>query len=161
TPTLSPMKIGQLQNILVSLGITFYLLKICGILCPNNIRFKLISLALLGMLPVYYKTLAFVRGEQFVVLFALFVIYELLRALPDGYQPSRSDALKIGLGMGLMLLSRQWASFVVLAIGLWIVLIVIEQGRPVLPLVNMSVVATIIAILVAGWFYLSLYARYG
>jgi hypothetical protein len=113
------------------------------------------------MFPVYYKTLAFMRGEQFVTLFTLLVIYELMRTLSESYQPSWWDVVKIGFGVGLMLLSRQWAGFVIMAIGAWVVLLLIRRGRDAIPFARMSLIAAIIGAVIGGGFYLSLYIRYG
>src|SRR5262245_20025890 len=64
-------KAAQLLNAALSIGLTFYLLKICDLIRPHSSHFKGASLFVLAMLPVYYKTFVFVRGEPFVVLFVV------------------------------------------------------------------------------------------
>ena len=44
-------KFAQFLNILFSLGLTFYIIKICGILRPRSDALKTMSLMLLGTLP--------------------------------------------------------------------------------------------------------------
>src|SRR6266550_9324002 len=61
-----PTKVGQLLNVLLSLALTFYLLKICDFFSATNPHLKTTTLLFLGLLPVYYKSFAFVRGEPFV-----------------------------------------------------------------------------------------------
>jgi len=71
-------KFAQLSNVILSLGLTYYLLKICELIDPQNVIFKLSSLAMLGILPVYYKTFALIRGETYLPLLIVFIAYQVL-----------------------------------------------------------------------------------
>ena len=48
-------KAAQLLNAVLSIGLTFYLLKICDLIRPQSSHLKGASLFLLAMLPVYYR----------------------------------------------------------------------------------------------------------
>ena len=50
------LKFAQLVNVALSLGLTFFLIKICRLLTPKRIV-ALGGLVFLGILPAYYKTL--------------------------------------------------------------------------------------------------------
>jgi hypothetical protein len=49
---------AQLFNVLLSLGLTLYLLKTCDLIKPRESHFKLGAITCLALLPVYYKTFA-------------------------------------------------------------------------------------------------------
>src|SRR5262245_53115878 len=57
-PLWATVKVAQLQNVAASLGLTYYLLRLCDAVRPGNASLKLLSLGLLGMLPVYYRSFA-------------------------------------------------------------------------------------------------------
>ncbi|HID52086.1 MAG TPA: hypothetical protein EYP41_08620 [Anaerolineae bacterium] len=117
-------KIVQLQNWLISLAVTWLLIRTTQLARPEDWSFSAAALVWLGILPVYYKTLAFVRGEPWVMLFALLIVWDLLRlALRDTAVPRKRDALRIGLWLGLAILSRQWAFLLFPAIGLFLLLL--------------------------------------
>src|SRR5215813_6401468 len=55
-------KFAQFLNVCLSAGLTFYLIKTCRLITSRS-SLAVGSLIFLGILPVYYKTFAFVRGE--------------------------------------------------------------------------------------------------
>ncbi len=153
-------KTAQWQNVALSLGTTLLLLAISERLRPGDTCFKLLALALLGMLPVYYKTFSQVRGEPLVVFFTLALLDRLLAVFLRERAPTRCDALALGLSMGLLLLSRQWGAPVVLAAGVW-ALAALRRHPYRRQVFGVGLAALGIGALVGGWFYLSLQARYG
>lgn len=114
-------KMTQLLNVLYSLIVTFLLLKICSLLKPNDHRFKLFSLALLGMMTVYYRLYAFVRAEPLMLAVIMASFYSLFWF----WKQKRFDmALGVILGIlaGLGMLTRQWffSTLVTLSLALLI-----------------------------------------
>ncbi|GAB4578779.1 MAG: hypothetical protein Fur0022_15160 [Anaerolineales bacterium] len=163
------VKIGQIFNVFLSLATTYTLLKICNRLRPGEAGAKLATLGMLGILPVYYKTFAYVRGEPFVALFTLLSIYFALQLFtPDLHQTSTSPSkqssliLFLGICLGLGVLSRQWGFFLFPALAVFVVLQKFytswSQWKTWASALSLSFA---IAFLVGGWFYLSLFARYG
>ncbi len=159
-------KIAQLQNWLISLAVTWLLVKITQLARPGRWSFSAAALAWLGVLPVYYKTLAFVRGEPWVMLFALLIAWELLRlAVGETAVPRKRDALRTGLWLGLGILSRQWAFLLFPAVGLFMLLLW-RKGKSA-PSADFSswfqagLVMLGTAALIGGWFYGYLYRQYG
>lgn len=71
-------KFAQLVNVILSLGLTYYVLKICDLVDPQNIIYKFSSLAMLGILPVFYKTFALIRGETYLPVLVVFIAYQVL-----------------------------------------------------------------------------------
>ncbi len=155
-------KAGQMQNVVFSLGLTFALLKICNTLYPDDIWFKFGALALLGIVPVYYKSFAFVRGEPLVAFLALVVIYQVCKLLFAQYVLySRTSFILPGLTLGLLALSRQWGILLFPALAFWVLLLRVYQGRQSGALGRTVLQSLCLAILIGGWFYVVLAWRYG
>ncbi len=147
-------KTGQAQNIIAAIGITYLLLLICRQVRPQDHLLHLHTLLILGTLPVFQRSMVYQRGEPFVALFTLLVIHRLLMMLPPQRKPTAADAWILGLGLGLLALSRQWGVFAGLGIGLWALIVVLQRGRAGLPLLRTGVVGLVIAAISGGWFYL-------
>ncbi len=154
-------KSAQLQNVCLSTFLTFFLLKICGIIRPGNIYFRITSLALLGMLPVYYRTFAFIRGEPFVASLTMFVVYQTLTMVVDKKNCDSLKATKLGITLGLLVLGRQWGMLLFPSIVLFAVMLLITKRRESLPFIRAISTSFVIAFLVGGWFYVFQFMRYG
>lgn len=173
------VKVGQLSQWLLSVGTILLLLRFCERLHPKDLNFKLAALAFLGVLPVYYKTFAFMRGEPFVVFLGLLSAYEFLAFMQEYPQRPRLywRALRIGLWLGLAVMSRQWAIFIMTAVALFILREIwryattneLAPGSPRsawrrrvhLPFLGAGLVMTILIMVVGGWFFVHLYITTG
>jgi len=153
-------KVGQLLNILLSLGTTWYLLRICEQVFPEDQRFKLFSLGLLGMMPVYYKTFAQMRGEPYLAFFAVFIL-----SLSAQVFIARDDRPRnlflLGLALGLVVLARQWGFFLFPALICAVLLLVRADLKNWKIYLRNLVIVLGLSFLIGSWFYLYLYARYG
>lgn len=152
-------KLGQLQNVAISLAACFALLRIGTRLRPESAVLRGVALGLLGLLPVYYKTFAMLRGEPFVLLLTLLLCDRLLALLER--PPQRRDALILGVEGGLLLLSRQWGALVLVGVGLWWLIFALARQPAVRRLLWPGLGAGLIALLLGGWFYLALLANTG
>ncbi len=152
-------KIGQLQNIVVSILVTLLLLRLGARLQPENSTPRAVALFLLGMLTVYYKTFSFMRGEPFVILFSLLLI-DHLWSLSER-EPTRRDALLIGVFSGLLLLSRQWGALVLIGVAAWWLLLLVRRTDLAKRLFVPGLMGALVALLISGWFYLALAAQTG
>ena len=152
-------KIGQLQNIAVSVIATLLLLRLGARLQPENSTPRAVALFLLGMLTVYYKTFSFMRGEPFVVLFTLLLIDHLWSLIEC--KPTRHDALLIGVYGGLLLLSRQWGALVLIGVAAWWLLLLVRRADLAKRLFVPGLVGALVTLLISGWFYLALAAQTG
>ncbi|MCM8782616.1 MAG: glycosyltransferase family 39 protein, partial [Candidatus Omnitrophica bacterium] len=148
-------KIAQLFNVACSIGLTFYLLKICAIIRPNNTPFKILSLSFLGMLPVYYKTFAFIRGEPILSFLTVFAIYKtLIIFVKKDLRPY--NIIVLGITFGLMILTRQTAFFTFPAIFIFVAISIFKDRQKWKSFFVATVCAFLIAFIVGGWFYMHL-----
>src|SRR5262249_20694171 len=113
-------KFAQFLNVCLSAGLTFYLIKTCRLITSRS-SLAVGSLIFLGILPVYYKTFAFFRGEPYVAFFAVVIMYYTL-LIVLGRHFTTINATILGGAMGLCALSRQWGILLLPAIFLLMVL---------------------------------------
>lgn len=153
------MKAAQLVNVALSVGLTLLLLRICGIMSPRS-SLKIGVLLLLGSLPAYYRTFAYVRGEPFVLFWAVLLIYIGIQL----YVLKRYtlwNALWLGGAMGMAALSRQWGIFLFPAIVLFAGWQWLRYREERWAVIRSLTVALVITGVVSGWYYTSLWDRYG
>ena len=152
-------KSGQLLNAFLSFGLTWYLMKTCDLLGSRS-SLKLGALVFLGVLPVYYKSFAFLRGEPFVACFTVVILYY-ASLMVVRRQYTATNAVILGVFMGLCALARQWGlllfpSILLLLAYQWIRLR--QWRRSIAKVVGLSL---IMATAVGGWFYVHLRSSQG
>lgn len=145
-------KLTQLMNLGASLLITFAVIRICRRMREHP-SVALWALVLLGMLPVYHRTLGFVRGEGLCAALGLLACDRVLAT--RGREP-----LSVGLLLGLALLAKQWAVFIVAAVLLHVL---IETWRSAgwRRAARTVVTIAVLTMVVSGWFYAYLGVRFG
>ena len=153
-------KTGQFANLAYSIGLCLCVLKICDLINPGSILLQFWSLALLSIIPVYYKSFSMVRGEPLLSFLAVASVYCVLRAYRK--VPRRWwDFAAVGVLLGLAILSRQWAFFLFPAFAIYAVALPEPSltGRMfnLMPLLLSFAIASV----VGGWFYLNLHHRFG
>jgi hypothetical protein len=153
-------KFAQALNFLLSIGSCLLLLAIADWLRPGNRFIKISVLVLLANLTVYYKTFAQVRGEPYVVFFALLSIY-LIFLLLESTAFNWKVAAGLGASIGCLVLSRQWGFFLIPAIVLSAALIYVRNRRRGRLLIEQLSIAGLMSALVGGFFYIHLYSQYG
>lgn len=156
----SSAKGAQLFNVLCSMLLAFSLLRICDEARPGDARLKFWSLALLGLLPVYYRSFSLVRGEPMLAALCVFVAWRTLRLVRQGGS-AREGAVALGLGIGAMILSRQWGFFILPAIVVFAAVWIRHMASGRAALARAVTAALVIGALSGGWFYLILKIRYG
>jgi hypothetical protein len=153
-------KAGQFANLAYSIGLCICVLKICDLISPGSVLLQFWSLALLSIIPVYYKSFSMVRGEPLLSFLAVASVYCAMRAYRKTPRRPRDFAV-LGVLLGLAILSRQWAFFLFPALAIYAVTLPAPSltGRMfnLMPLV----LAFAIASVVGGWFYLNLHHRFG
>ena len=148
-------KLAQLSNVLLSIGVTVTLIKICNIVQRNASGLQIASLAFLGILPVYYKSMAFVRGEPYSIFLAVLSAKILLEILIQE-QRSFAKALTLGICIGLLLLTRQWVFFLLPAMIITVVIDALKHSERIPDYLKMSVVSLIVILITSSWFYIHL-----
>lgn len=149
------MKGAQVLQAGYSLVLTWALVGLCRRLRPDEPGLPAAALCLLGLLPVYYRTMAMFRGEALTACLTVLCLERAL-AFSDDSRPSR--ALTLGGLLGLLLLSKQWGVFVVAAIVLWLVARMARAGGTRLRAVALAVA---VAAATGGWYYATLQWRFG
>ncbi len=153
-------KLAQLDNVLLSLGLTYYLLKICDLIDPKNSVYKFSALAMLGILPVYYKTFALIRGETYLAFLAVFIAYQVLSIFLAGRQ-SAANLVILGTALGLAVLARQWGLLIFPAVFIFVVCSAWKDKSRRVFAAYAAAVCLLIPVVVAGWYYYIMYQRYG
>jgi len=154
-------KLAQFVNVFLSIGLTWYLLKVCQLIDPNSPALKLGTLVFLGILPVYYKSFAFVRGEPFVAFFAVLVLYYSLLMFLHRERLTTVNAIILGLAMGLAILARQWGVFLIPPVFLLFIFLGIGSSGLRLKIFKIICLLGALIVIVNAWFYGSLYLKYG
>ncbi len=154
------LKCAQLFNVMLSLGLTYYLILIITLINPKKIFIRTVSLAFLGMLPVYYKTFVFVRGEPYVAFFSVFAVYYALMIFVKDVR-TRKNICLLGIGIGLLMLSRQWGVLIVPAIIALVMCLSVYQRSRAKALIKTMAIILIVSFMVGGWFYMGLKNKYG
>ena len=153
-------KFAQGLNVLLSLGTTYLFLLIADRLRSGRANSRLMALVLFGLLTVYYKTFAQVRGEPYVAFFCLLAVFLLMDSIQkDGL--TWKNAILLGVTLGLLILSRQWGFLVYPAILVWLGLIWLNDRQLGLRLGKFVGMSLAVSLLVGGWFYLYLYSNFG
>jgi 4-amino-4-deoxy-L-arabinose transferase-like glycosyltransferase len=140
---------AQLLNVVYSIAACWLLLHLAERLAPGSVAVKRTALFLVGMVPVYYKTFAFVRPEPLLTALTLAVLAAALDFV--GARRGPKALLVFGALMGMALLSRQQAIFAVAAVTVFVLLA--SRGRGVAAAGRLGV-ALVVAFAVSGWFYL-------
>jgi len=152
-----PGQILQYQNILTSIILTFYFLKIGSLIRPDSFDLRILSLGMLSLFQVYYRTFSFVRGEPMLAMFYLFVTFHLLYMIRnDIRQPKWHYTLQLSVGIACAILSRQWSAFMIPAIIVWGIVILIREGKLALPVFRATTIAFIMAFFMSAWFFFAL-----
>jgi 4-amino-4-deoxy-L-arabinose transferase-like glycosyltransferase len=144
-----PGRIALQQNFFFSIALTLLIVKFARRLSPDQPFHAPMALLALAIVPVYYRTFAFFRGEPLLAFFVLLAVY--LVYFSDG---SLRNAAYVGLALACGVLSRQWGFIVIPPLMLYAV---VARGWRLKHLV----VAGLIVVALGAWFYLSLMHRYG
>ena len=159
-PFIITLKFAQLLNVIYSIGLVFFLMKICDIIRPKNTAFKIITLLFLGMITAYYKTFAFIRSEPLLAFLTILAIYLTLR-LAEKKPSNYGTAIALGITIGFALLTKHTAVFPAVAIISFILISAVKIPEKRKFYIKSSAIILLFVLLISGWFYLNLYKNYG
>ncbi len=154
-------KFAQFLNLLLSIGITILFLKLAELLRPGNEYFKISLLGFWGILTVYYKTFAQVRGEPYVAFFAVLVAYQTVRLIMSTPLTWWKEAIPLGLALGCLVLSRQWGVFLLPALPAAAFLVLLKDRSKGWELSRIVLPALVVALFASGWYFLHNYLAFG
>lgn len=153
--------ISQLFQLFMFLIILFCYIKILNLLSENK-NYKNLTLILLLLIPVNYKTFVMLRGEPYVSFFFFLILYLLFSIISIEKEINKADYIFLTLLMGGLGLSRQWGLLLLPGIFLTIFLVrkykVKEFSKKYTRLVFSS---AIFSFPLYFWFYTHLFLNYG
>lgn len=152
------LKFVQLVNFALSLGVTFFTLKVCELIRPNNNHLKIFSLIFLGIMPVYYKTFAFIRTEPLLTFIFLLVVYSLIK-LSEGQYLLKYSTLT-GIYTGLAILTRHSGIILFFIITTFMFILLIKNKQNSVFILKSSAIIFSVAVIIGGWFYFRSYELY-
>ncbi|MDA0991911.1 MAG: DUF2142 domain-containing protein [Verrucomicrobia bacterium] len=110
------------------------------------------ALLLLGMLPVYYRTMAYVRGEALIPALGLATMVLAIDVF-QRHDLRRRKVIALGLAMGLVALARQWGIMILLAAGVIAGVCWLRTQGQRLQLFRAGIISAAVGLAVCGWFY--------
>ena len=108
-------KVAQLINAAYAVVLAWCLVRLARATAPDDPGVAVWTLLLLGTMAVFYRSIAFIRGEA---LTAMLAVVACERASSASLRSAQRIAV-LGLLCGLVLLAKQWGAFVVAAIFLF------------------------------------------
>ncbi len=154
-------KFAQGINLILSIIITIFLIKIADLIKPQNQYFKITTLILFGLFTVYYKTFSQVRGEPYLAFFEVLSIYLGLKLARTPEAVRLKNGLLLGVCLGGLGLSRQWGFLLFPAIACIVPLIFIQNRVGGLKSGKAILLSFFIAFMISGWFYIHLKNTHG
>ncbi len=148
-------RLALLVNALYGLAMCWFLADLCRFLGEPLASRPYWALACLALMPVFFRTLAFNRPEAQLALLSELVGVWLLRLALRESVPI--DRLAAGMGLGGLLLCRQWGIFVLAACA---VFAFAARGIPPERRRHLRV-AVALGVVLGGWFYVRQGFRYG
>lgn len=155
------LKVGQLAQAAMSPVLALAVLASVRMIRPRRDAFAAFcALLCLGMMPVYYRSFAMVRGEPFMATFAAVGVALTIRTYVTR-RPTIGGGAMAGLAIGAACLSRQWAFFLLpglALLGLWRLIVDASHRTRTM---KAGLATMLVAAFVAAPFYLHLQYRYG
>tara|TARA_B100000945_G_scaffold320714_1_gene331720 strand:+ start:790 stop:2163 length:1374 start_codon:yes stop_codon:yes gene_type:complete len=145
---------GQLFLFLIFISYLYVMLLVSKKLFDNYLKFYVPFLLLTLSLSINYQMFIFFRGESYILLFAS-LIFLLLIKLTETKKIKFFHYFVLGVLIGLMLLSRQWAVFFLPSIFyFWLINKVDNQKK--VKMFYMFFMSFLISLFIASPFYISL-----
>ena len=141
--------------------ILFCYLKILNLLSENK-NYKNLTLILLLLIPVNYKTFVMIRGEPYVSFFFFLILYLLFSIISKEKDINRADYIFLTLLMGGLGLSRQWGLLLLPGIFLTIFLVYKYKDKEFSKKYTRLVFSSsVFSFPLYFWFYTHLFLNYG
>ncbi len=150
--------VTQIAQFILYLATIFINIKTVSLFFNNLKNIKFEYLLLVSLMSVNYRAILQIRGEPYIMFFLSCLLYILLVAEKNNFEPNVNLVVKLGLTIGFLALSRQWAFLLFptfLIIYFWIPRF---QKLNYFKLVSGSF---LISFLMSSWYYFSLFARFG
>ena len=146
------------QSILFIFTLFIYI-KIIELIQGNKNKFNIHVLLLLGIFTVNYRTVAMIRGETLILFFNSLLMYKFIQLLQKSFEYKKKDLLIVGILIGSLALSRQWAFL--LFPGYIFLLFYIKNSEIRKKYFKFFFTSSIIGFATSSWFYINLFFEYG
>lgn len=156
---LEAAKIAQFTQVLASMGAIWFLIRLCRRVSLGSVA-TFTAVALLAMLPVYYRTFAMVRGEPWVFLFVMMMLDRMVVIWLEN-RANWKQAVLLGVILGLGLLSRHWMIFTVPMLLMTGLVVCWKQPARRIAAVRVMGLSLLVAFVISGWFFLHLKMNHG
>lgn len=153
-------KAYQFQNLLCSLVLVFFVLKLTKATWPVSRIHRRAALCLLGMMPVYYKSFAFPRGEPMLATMVVVSMVLAMRVFVQ-FRFERRYLVGLALAAGAATLSRQWGVFLFPAVGIYVLISLYWDRAGAARRLACAFVIALAAMLIGATYYGSVYQRFG
>ena len=137
----------------------FIYIKIIELYQGNKNKFNIHVLLLLGIFTVNYRTVAMIRGETLILFFNSLLMYKFLQLLQNSFEYKKKDLFIVGILIGSLALSRQWAFL--LFPGYIFLLFYIKNLELRKRYFKFFFTSSIIGFALSSWFYINLLFEYG
>ena len=97
------------QSILYLLTIYINMVTINKFFNNTQKKLNLNVLIMISLLTVNYKTISMLRGEPYIIFFLSIVLYLFLKISRTNFELNKVNLLSMGVCLGMMGISRQWA----------------------------------------------------
>lgn len=155
-------KVTQIIQSFMFLAIIFFYINICNYIFPKNNEFLISTVLLLILIPANYKTFSMLRGEPYISFFISWFLFVFCRLIKKEFKLNKNDILSVGILLGLLGLSRQWAFLFLLSFGIYsLSLFKLNDKAFNLKLFKHISSIFILAFIISGWFYINLFLNYG
>ena len=145
------------------LGSLFFYFKIFKFLLresTQNYKYNFIFILFFLLPTLNYKTFIMVRAEPYLVFLTSYLIYIIFKAIVGG-NTNFIFFSKIGISVGLMLLTKQSSLAVIIGLFPSIYYIFKTNEIETRKYILLTFYSVIVSFLVGGWFYLYQYSNYG
>ena len=155
------LKFSQLLIALMGIISIFFVAKIAKLIHPENLDFQTFTLLIVGAMPVFYRSFALVRGEPYLLLFAVLLLHATLPIATRKENPSIKQLLWLGILCGLAALSRQQGLVYGLAFAIAFLLLTLFGKMLWKQLIRSVFIVGIIALSISALFYVQFYIQNG
>lgn len=113
---------------------------------------------LVSLLAVNYRTISMIRGEPYILFFLSLFLLGILKAEEENFSMNTKKIIFLGVSIGFLALSRQWAFLLFIPI-----LFIAFLGKLENKFLHFKfwVLSSSVGALISSWFYIDLYLNYG
>ncbi len=146
------------QSILYLLTIYINMVTINKFFNNTQKKLNLNVLIMISLLTVNYKTISMLRGEPYIIFFLSIVLYLFLKISRTNFELNKVNLLSMGVCLGMMGISRQWALLIFPA---FLIPLYYIKNKYRFNYLKFFTISFLIALIIIIPFFFHLYTNYG